>query len=256
MGYDVIYGDTDSLFLVVKGEEDAKNFLMKANSVLPGVMELDLNGIYKTGLFVPAKSGVTAKKRYALLSQNGSLVIKGFEKVRRDWSVIAKDTQESVLRFVLKDKSPGMAAEAVRKSISRLEKGQAKMEELVIYTKLTRPLSEYEQIGPHVAAARKMEKAGIAVGEGTNIAYVITKGEGSISDRAEPAEAAHDYDPEYYVNNQVIPAALRVLSIFGYDEESIREKKEAEKQAQDNGNGKNVQPSLADFTKAKRRQKG
>ncbi|MBM3303956.1 MAG: hypothetical protein FJY76_02575 [Candidatus Aenigmarchaeota archaeon] len=245
MGYDVIYGDTDSLFLKVKNDVDAKKFLMKANSVLPGVMEMDLQGIYKAGIFVPTKAGIAAKKRYALLDSKGSLTIRGFEKVRRDWSVIAKDTQEAVLRFVLKDKSPAKAADAVRKSIARLEKGHARIPELVIYTQLTKPLSTYEQIGPHVAAARKMEKAGIAVGEGTNIAYVIAKGEGSISDRAEPAEAAHDYDPDYYVNNQVIPAALRVLSIFGYDEESLK------------GAGQvSGQPSLASFakpTKLKRR---
>jgi len=245
MGYDVIYGDTDSLFLKVRNETDAKRFLMKANSVLPGIMELDFQGIYKTGIFVPTKTGVAAKKRYALLDQKGGLVIRGFEKVRRDWSVIAKDTQEAVLRYVLKERSPAKAADAVRKSIARLEGGKARLDELVIYTQLTKPLSEYEQISPHVAAARRMEKAGIAVGEGSNIAYVITKGEGSISDRAMPvlaaeaagrSEAAHDYDPDYYINNQVIPAALRVLSIFGYTEEGLK------------GGG---QPSLANFAKRK-----
>jgi len=50
------------------------------------------------------------------------------------------------------------------------------------------------------------------------------------------SEAAHDYDPDYYINNQVIPAALRVLSIFGYTEEGLK------------GGG---QPSLANFAKRK-----
>ncbi len=245
MGFEVIYGDTDSLFLKVKNAADAKKFLMKANSVLPGVMELDFHGIYKSGLFVPAKTGAAAKKRYALMDSDGKLTIRGFEKVRRDWSDIAKDTQEAVLIHILRGKSQKKAVEAVRKAISRLERGQAKIEELVIYTQLTKPLSEYSQIGPHVAAAQKMEKAGIPVGEGSNISYIIVKGEGSISERAEPAEAAHDYDPDYYINNQVLPAALRVLSVFGVTEGGIL------------GAGKGTsQPSLASFAKPRRRRAG
>ncbi len=238
MGYHVIYGDTDSLFLKVKNSADAKRFLYKGNSTLPGVMELDFQGIYKSGIFVAAKTGAAAKKRYALMDSKGSLIIRGFEKVRRDWSAIARDTQEAVLIHILRDKSRQRAVNAVRKSVARLEKGQAKTDELVINTQLTKPLSEYEQIGPHVAAARKMEKAGIQVGEGSNIAYIIVKGEGSISDRAEPAETAKGYDPDYYINNQVLPAALRVLSVFGCTEEDLL------------GKG---QPSLASFAKPRRR---
>jgi DNA polymerase I len=72
-----------------------------------------------------------------------------------------------------------------------------------------------------VAAARKLLKSGRPVTEGSIIAYVISKGPGSISERAEPLEDARDYDPDYYINNQVIPAAMRVLSGLGYTEDDI-----------------------------------
>jgi len=215
-------------------------FLQAANASLPGVMEMDLQGIYKSCIFVPTKEGVTAKKRYAILSKDGRLVIRGFEKVRRDWSPIAKETQETVLRHVLRDKSPEKAAVAVRKAVARLESGDADMDELVIRTRLTRPLEEYSQIGPHVAAARKLSAAGRTLGEGDTVTYVVTKGEGSISERSEPAETARSYDPGYYINNQVIPASLRVLSVFGYTEENIMKPKEG------------GQPSLASFAGRKK----
>jgi DNA polymerase elongation subunit (family B)/intein/homing endonuclease len=242
MGFEVIYGDTDSLFVKVTGKEDAMKFLQAANAALPGVMEMDLQGIYTSGIFVPAKTGAAAKKRYALLTRDGKLVIRGFEKVRRDWSEIAKGTQEAVLRHVLKDKSPAKAADAVRKSVSRLKSGRAPMAELIIRTSLTKPLSEYEQVGPHVAAARKLEASGKDVGEGDIIEYVITKGENTISERAEPAESAKSYDPDYYISNQVIPAALRVLSVFGYTEDDLLNRKHPS------------QPSLASFAGAGRRK--
>ena len=57
------------------------------------------------------------------------------------------------------------------------------------------------------------------------LAYIITKGPGSISERAVPLDLAKNYDPEYYVHNQVIPAALRVLAGLGYTEDDILRKK-------------------------------
>jgi DNA polymerase elongation subunit (family B) len=228
LGYEVIYGDTDSLFLKVGSLSDANEFLSAVNRSLPGVMELEFQGLYKSGLFTPAKSGLTAKKRYALIDEDGDITIRGFEKVRRDWSQIARNTQERVLLAILRDNSPDMAVRIARKTINDIMKGRIKMKDLVIRTQLTRPLKEYEQIGPHVVAARKAISRGRPVAQGSLIAYVITKGTGLISDRAEPAEDAHDYDPDYYVNNQVIPAAMRVLSGLGYTEEDLTGEEQAQ----------------------------
>ena len=146
---------------------------------------------------------------------------EAFEKVRRDWSRIAKDTQEGVLRAILKDRSPEKALKIVKKNIERLKKGEVGLDELVIYSQITKPLSQYEQVGPHVVAARKAQERGRIIRPGMSISLIITRGEGSISSRAEPYEDANDYDPEYYINNQVIPAALRVLSGLGYNEEDL-----------------------------------
>jgi DNA polymerase elongation subunit (family B) len=221
MKFDVIYGDTDSLFIKPKTKKAAREFLKKVNNSLPGVMELDLDGIYKSGIFVLAKTGIAAKKRYALLDEKGDMTIRGFEKVRRDWSPIAKETQEGVLKAILQERSPEKAVEIVRNNIERIRKGSVEMEELVIYSQITKPLSKYDQIGPNVVAARKAQERGRTIRPGTSISIIITRGEGSISSRAEPFEDAGSYDPDYYIRNQVIPAALRVLSGLGYTEDDL-----------------------------------
>ncbi len=223
--YRVIYGDTDSLFLKVRNEKDARKFLRDVKAKLPKTMHLAFKGLYKSGIFVPTKAGTAAKKRYALIDSEENITIRGFEKVRRDWSDIAKKTQEEVLLHILRDKSPEKALNRVRSTIKRIEKGRVDFDDLVIYTQLTKPLEEYEQIGPHVAAARKARTKGIPVKEGSVIAYIITKGTGSISERAVPLELAKNYDPEYYIHNQVIPAALRVLAGLGYTEDDILKKR-------------------------------
>ena len=112
----------DRVVVKIKTKKAAREFLQKANSSLPGVMELELEGIYPAGIFVLAKTGVAAKKRYALIDDSGRMTIRGFEKVRRDWAPIARDTQEGVLKAILKDRSPEKALGIVRKTIKRLKR--------------------------------------------------------------------------------------------------------------------------------------
>ncbi|MBU3957457.1 MAG: hypothetical protein KKB25_00095 [Nanoarchaeota archaeon] len=204
-------------------EKKVNRFLEKTNNSLPGMLELDLQGIYERGIFIPRGAAPgTAKKRYALIS-DGVLTIRGLEKVRKDWSAIAKDTQEKVLDYVLKDEDAESAVKYVKSVIEKLRKGNFSLHDITIHEQLTKPLSEYRQIGPHVAAARKIMERGRPIGAGMIVIYAITKGKGSISERAEPIEDVKlgQVDEEYYISNQIIPAALRVLQVLGVSEEQL-----------------------------------
>ncbi len=220
-GMEVLYGDTDSLFLKLKEEARAKAFMEEINRKLPGIMELEFKGMFKRGIFMGAKTGAAAKKKYALLDGKGRLIMRGLETRRRDWAGIAKETQERVLMAILRDRSARKAVETLSRTVKDVLEGRVGMEKLVIYTQLKRPISSYVQMGPHVKAAKKSMERGRPVGEGSTISYIITKGRGTISDRAEPAEDAKDYDPEYYVNHQVLPPAMRILSVLGVKEEDV-----------------------------------
>ena len=103
-GLNVIYADTDSVFLTNSTIKNAKEFLKKINKSLPGIMKLEYRGFYKKGLFVSKKGGKGAKKKYALIDNKGNILIRGFETRREDWCNLAKTTQEHVLKLVLEDK--------------------------------------------------------------------------------------------------------------------------------------------------------
>jgi DNA polymerase elongation subunit (family B) len=64
---------------------------------------------------------------------------------------------------------------------------------------------------------------GRPVGEGAVMIYVITKGKGSISSRAEPIEDAtlKDIDLGYYIEKQIIPPSWRVLAALGVKKEQL-----------------------------------
>ena len=198
-----------------KIEEQVTELLSSINQNLPSDMELELEGYYDRVFFV-------TKKRYAVIN-DGVITVKGLELVRRDWAPVAKNTQENVLEAILKDASPKKAKKIVKNIIDKLNKGEVENEDLVIHTKLTKKPENYKQIAPHVIAAEKLRLHGQKVTSGSIIRYIITKGKGPISKRAEPVEYIEDkeYDPEYYIQNQVLPATLRILEAIGYSEEQI-----------------------------------
>lgn len=233
-GFSVVYGDTDSMFVQLgeKTLQEAQEFLQTVNKSLPGQMELDYEGFYSRGIFVALKGGdresegekksIGAKKKYALLREDGSLKITGFETVRRNWSEISKEVQENVLRLVLEKKNEE-AVKYVRNIASDLKSGKTDKKKLIIKTKITRDLGSYSSIGPHVKVAQEMVERGNPISPGTIVEYIIVKGDNLVRDRAKIVEDVKEgeYDAEYYLNNQIIPAVSPIFAVIGYTEEDI-----------------------------------
>ena len=229
--FEIIYGDTDSLMVRMTKElrQDelrklGKKFAEEVNKQLPGMIELEFRDLYEGGIFVTRGKGeVGAKKRYALIDYKGKLEIRGFETVRRDWCDLSKRIQREVLTIILHDKNPNKAIQLVRDTVKKINDKKVSLDELTIFEQITRPLSAYEAIGPHVKAAQKAKTRGRPIGEGSVIGFIITKGSGKISDRAEPVEDVkpNQYDPEYYIGHQILPAAMRVLKALDYTEQEV-----------------------------------
>ncbi|MEW5996704.1 MAG: DNA-directed DNA polymerase [Candidatus Micrarchaeota archaeon] len=220
-GFDVLYMDTDSLFLLLgeKKREDALAFLEKVNRELPEKMELELEGFYTRGVFVSKKAEERgAKKKYALLGEDGRIKIRGFELVRRDWSGIAKDTQRRVLEAILREGSKDKAVSIVREVVESLRSGRVPLPQLAIYTQLKKEPGRYEVISPELSAAQKARRRGKRMERGSIVGFVITRKGKSISEKSELLEFASDYDPDYYINNQVLPAVMKILKELGADE--------------------------------------
>jgi len=97
------------------------------------------------------------------------------------------------------------------------------MEDMIMRTKLKKPIDSYASEGPHVAAAKRMRDKGLLVGTGTMIEYVVSGKGTRIRDKVKlPQEIEdNDYDSEYYINNQVLPAVEKILEVLGYTKEEI-----------------------------------
>nr|Q9HH06.1 RecName: Full=DNA polymerase [Pyrococcus glycovorans]CAC12849.1 DNA polymerase [Pyrococcus glycovorans] len=224
-GFKVLYIDTDGLYATIPGakpeeiKRKALEFVEYINAKLPGLLELEYEGFYVRGFFV-------TKKKYALIDEEGKIITRGLEIVRRDWSEIAKETQAKVLEAILKHGNVEEAVKIVKEVTEKLSKYEIPPEKLVIYEQITRPLHEYKAIGPHVAVAKRLAARGVKVRPGMVIGYIVLRGDGPISKRAILAEEfdprKHKYDAEYYIENQVLPAVLRILEAFGYRKGDLR----------------------------------
>jgi DNA polymerase I len=130
-----------------------------------------------------------------------------------------------VTEILLKERSVDKAVEYVRKVIADLRSGKIPLEKMIIWKTLTKRPEEYSVDAPHVTAARKMLKAGLKVNVNDKIGYVIVKGSGKISSRAEPYMFVKDpsvIDHNYYIDHQIVPAALRILKYFGVTETQLK----------------------------------
>ncbi len=215
LGLKVIYGDTDSLFVIYDREKVEK--LIKLIEEKLG-FEVKIDKIYKKLFFTEAK------KRYAGILEDGRIDIVGFEAVRGDWADIAKEVQEKIIEIVLKEGDVEKAVEYVRKVIEQLRRGEVPIEKLIIWKTLEKSLEEYKTEPAHVVAAKRAIARGYEVKKGDKIGYVIVKGPERLSRRAWPWFLVQEemIDHNYYIEHQVIPAAMRILGYFGVTEAKLR----------------------------------
>jgi len=230
-GYEVIFGDTDSVGFLMNGksEKDIMNLLKKLNSELPGIMHLELEDFYNRGLWVTTRARVTgAKKKYALLDKKGKFKIRGFETVRRDWCKLARNLQNKIIKQILKDGNQKKALEYAKEVIKNLKQRKINKEDLIIKTQLKKPLSEYKAISPHVIAARKMQDKEIPISQGNLVEYYIAETAGKkklVRDKVKLPIEKGKYDIKCYLERQILPAIENIFQIFDVNVKEITEGK-------------------------------
>ena len=111
----------------------------------------------------------------------------------------------------------------MRTLVKDLKQGKIPLFKLVLKTQITRELSQYNAVNPHVLIARQRVQKGERIAPGTIIEYVLVKGSGLIRERAKiPSDVKEgEYDPSYYLYHQIIPAVSSIFSVLGYKEDEI-----------------------------------
>ncbi len=219
-GFDVLYGDTDSLFVLSgltdpSGAQDrGEDLVREVNAAVADYvreewnvesrLELEFEKLY-TRLFLPSvrHGSAGARKRYTGVRHGGDTVeFVGMEVVRRDWTDLAKTVQRELYARLFAD---APVDDYLAQVVRDLRSGS--FDEALVYRKgLRKRLQDYTaNTPPHVAAARKSRSD-----PGRLISYVMTR------NGPEPLDnITADLDREHYVQRQVRPVAEPVLDTFG-----------------------------------------
>lgn len=243
-GYDVIYGDTDSTFVWLKGAHDEEHAARIGRALVAEVnqwwrehldqelglhsaLELQFETHYRRFL-MPTIRGTEegSKKRYAGLVQRADgqdeVVYKGLESVRTDWSPLARQFQQELYGRIFRGQP---YRDYVRDYVRRTLLGE--QDELLVYRKrLRRPLQDYQRnVPPHVRAARLADEYNLRLGRplqyqrGGWISYLITTA------GPEPLENLQSpVDHEHYLSRQLQPVADAILPFVGDDFASLTDR--------------------------------
>lgn len=221
-GLTVIYGDTDSLFVLLGDGHTEESALRLGGDLaaelntwwrdqlardhqLDSHLEIELETHFLKFLMPTIRGTDTgSKKRYAGLVRRGGehqLVFKGLESVRTDWTPLAREFQRELYRRVFLEEP---YEEYLRETVARLTAGE--LDDRLVYRKrLRRPLDAYvKNVPPHVQAARKLPRAG------RDVEYWVTvNGPEPLEARTSPL----DYD--HYIDRQLAPVADGILHFLG-----------------------------------------
>ncbi len=194
-GMKVIYGDTDSCFIVMgdKTINDMIELKKEINKYFKdyfkqfsvddeyNIFKLEFEKVYKTILFKLKGDGTGAKKKYAgwMCWYDGhgvdKIAITGFESVRSDSPQIGRDLMKNVLEMILKKTEKEKIDNYINMFKSNIRGGMYQPEEIALPISITKNLDKYgNQI--HARAARKaneLHKSNIKSGD--KIKYVYLK---------------------------------------------------------------------------------
>jgi DNA polymerase-2 len=243
-GYDVIYGDTDSVFVWLK----EKKTQTQADAI-GKQLSTDLNGWWRDTIqhehqlhslleieyethyqrfFMPSIRGAEtgSKKRYAGTVQKALItgelttetIFKGLEAVRSDWTPLAREFQRQLFEHIFSEQpfKAWMKAE-----VASLMMGH-KNQQLIYRKRLRQPLAEYQRnVPPHARAAAVLElwrqRQGLPLlyqDRGGWIQYLMTTSGPQPLDVYNSAGGALKIDYQHYLEKQLAPVCDGLLALY------------------------------------------
>jgi len=236
LGFELLYADTDSVFLKKEGAslEDFEQLrdILSRKTGLP----ISLEHYYKFLVLLPleASEKMEALKHYFGITQSGELIARGIEIRRHDAPNFIKEFQTELFctLFDCKDSAEVMskgyenALMLVTRTIDKVMTGDIKLQDLVISKSLGQGLDKYKSLFPHVSAAILLANEGKSTEVGENVEYVFTNARHTnplyrVTPRALMGQTREfDYDREKY-RELLLEAAETVLGYFGFDRTAI-----------------------------------
>ncbi len=230
LGFELLYADTDSVFLKKIGAsledfEFAKDALRRETD-----LPISLENYYKFLVLLPleADEKMEALKHYFGITHGNELIARGIEIRRHDAPNFIKEFQTELLYTLFDCKNSGEvlskgyenALLLVTRTIDKVMTGEIQIKDLIVSKQLRQDLIKYRSLFPHVSAALQLTEAGKSLVQGDIIQYIYTDAAHTNPlHRVMPLDLISedfDYDKEKY-RELLLEAAESILGYFGFD---------------------------------------
>ncbi|KAJ3888202.1 DNA polymerase family B-domain-containing protein [Lentinula edodes] len=244
MHLDVLYGDTDSLFVNSNASELSEalrisNEFKKVVNERYRKLEIDLDAIFQRLLLLQ-------KKKYAAVKvENGaetSIEVKGLDMKRREYCTLSKNVSQFVLERILSGEATEIVVEQIHDYLTSVGEnvrgGTYQLDAYVINKRLGKNPEDYPKAEgqPHVQVALKMKAKGGNARAGDVIPYVFCLADGEQSTKTSQSDRARHrdevrrvgsgltIDADYYLSQQILPPVQRLCEeIEGIDRAHLAE---------------------------------
>ena len=174
LGIDVVYGDTDSIFLKAPTQKQIKNLVNWSEKELG--MELEIDKFYRYSVFS------NLKKNYLGVHPDGSVDIKGLTGKKKHIPGFLKKAFMEMIQTLGKVNTPEdfegakvRINEIVKTCYIKLKNRQYSITDLALNVMISKRLNGYTKTTPqHVKAAKLLEAAGFDIKPGDIISFVKT----------------------------------------------------------------------------------
>lgn len=229
-GAEVVYGDTDSLFIYLKGRTKDQAFdigneiAQEISAMNPRPMKLKFEKVY-----LPCV--LQTKKRYVgyMYETKEQLVpvfdAKGIETVRRDGTPAEQKIEEKVLRLLFETADLSQIKAYFQAQCAKIMRGTVSVQDFCFAREVR--LGSYSDKGPPpagalISARRMLEDARAEPQYGERVPYVVITGApgARLIDRCVAPEdlLANPHwqlDAEYYIGKNLIPPLERFFNLVG-----------------------------------------
>ena len=227
-GYEVIYGDSDSLFVKRKdaSREDYENLVEKIRRRTGLPIRLDHHYKFLVFLRQSSDGNFEAARRYYGKLMDGSLYYRGIELRRHDTPAFMKEFQERLISILFDADSAEeilsiqmeRAIDYVLETCRKIRRREVPIEKLIIRKVLRKEASKYRSKVPHVIAALQEAQRGKPVRSGDIVSLIYVNARHKNPFRrvisADMILWNQYYDGEKYVE-MVLDAAKTILGVFG-----------------------------------------
>ncbi|KAL8854901.1 MAG: hypothetical protein Q9221_000408 [Calogaya cf. arnoldii] len=258
-GAEVVYGDTDSLFVYLKGRSKdeafdiGKEIADTITNMNPRPIKLKFEKVYFPCVLL-AKKRYVGFKYESKEQKEPDFDAKGIETVRRDGTPAEQKIEEKALKILFRTSDLSQVKEYFQRQCGKIMRGKISIQDFCFAKEVK--LGTYSDKGPPppgvlISTKRMLEDPRAEPQYGERVPYVVISGGpgARLIDRCVAPDVLlhndhHELDAEYYISKNLIPPLERIFNLVGanvrqwYDEmpkfqrirridtESIRKNKE------------------------------